>query len=115
MAASVSEDELTASVQFEERKYRQACQIVIETQKASGSWLQRQMGGGLQHRGQVDRTDGRRRAGRPPNHVGRRENLPRPRREIRCSFPVMRPCDADHPPPQGGTPTKVQNRNVPKL
>src|SRR3546814_10384364 len=36
------EDEFTASDNPEERKYRQACQIVIENQKASGSWLQRQ-------------------------------------------------------------------------
>jgi S-DNA-T family DNA segregation ATPase FtsK/SpoIIIE len=40
------EDEFTASDNPEERKYRQACQIVIENQKASGSWLQRQMGVG---------------------------------------------------------------------
>ncbi|WP_370297832.1 FtsK/SpoIIIE family DNA translocase, partial [Qipengyuania mesophila] len=40
------DDELTASDDPEERKYRQACQIVFENQKASGSWLQRQMGVG---------------------------------------------------------------------
>lgn len=40
------EDEFTASDNPDERKYRQACQIVIENQKASGSWLQRQMGVG---------------------------------------------------------------------
>ncbi|TNE49126.1 MAG: DNA translocase FtsK, partial [Sphingomonadales bacterium] len=40
------EDDFTASDNPEERKYRQACQIVFENQKASGSWLQRQMGVG---------------------------------------------------------------------
>ncbi|MCA1661891.1 MAG: DNA translocase FtsK 4TM domain-containing protein, partial [Novosphingobium sp.] len=34
----------TASDNPEERKYRQVCQIVFESQKASASWIQRQMG-----------------------------------------------------------------------
>jgi len=67
------EDDLTASDSPEERKYRQACQIVFENQKASGSWLQRQMGVGYNtaakwiERMQEDGFVG------PANHVGRRE------------------------------------------
>ena len=67
------DDELTASDDPEERKYRQACQIVFENQKASGSWLQRQMGVGyntaakwierMESEGLVSASD----------HVGRRE------------------------------------------
>ncbi|HEY6814303.1 MAG TPA: DNA translocase FtsK 4TM domain-containing protein [Croceibacterium sp.] len=67
------EDDFTASDNPEERKYRQACQIVFEHQKASGSWLQRQMGVGyntaakwiekMEHDGFVG----------PANHVGRRD------------------------------------------
>ena len=34
-----------ASDSPEDRKYRQVCQLVFESQKASASWLQRQMGG----------------------------------------------------------------------
>ena len=66
------DDELTAS-DDPERKYRQACQIVFENQKASGSWLQRQMGVGyntaakwierMESEGLVSASD----------HVGRRE------------------------------------------
>ena len=33
-----------ASDSLDERKYRQVCQLVFESQKASASWLQRQMG-----------------------------------------------------------------------
>ncbi|TCD06516.1 DNA translocase FtsK [Erythrobacteraceae bacterium CFH 75059] len=66
-------DDVTASDDPEERKYRQACQIVFEAQKASGSWLQRQMGVGyntaakwierMESEGLVSAAD----------HVGRRE------------------------------------------
>jgi len=67
------EDELTASDNPEERKYRQACQIVIENQKASGSWLQRQMGVGYNTAAKwIERMEGEGLVG-PPNHVGRRE------------------------------------------
>ncbi|ANU06963.1 FtsK/SpoIIIE family DNA translocase [Paraurantiacibacter namhicola] len=67
------EDELTASDNPEERKYRQACQIVIENQKASGSWLQRQMGVGYNTAAKwIERMEGEGLVG-PANHVGRRE------------------------------------------
>lgn len=63
----------TASDSPEERKYRQACQIVFESQKASASWLQRQMGVGYNTAAKwVERmeTDG---FVGPANHVGRRD------------------------------------------
>lgn len=67
------EDELTASDNPEERKYRQACQIVIENQKASGSWLQRQMGVGYNTAAKwIERMEEDGLVG-PANHVGRRE------------------------------------------
>ena len=67
------EDDLTASDNPEERKYRQACQIVIENQKASGSWLQRQMGVGYNTAAKwIERMEGEGLVG-PANHVGRRE------------------------------------------
>ncbi|MEE4318001.1 MAG: DNA translocase FtsK 4TM domain-containing protein [Erythrobacter sp.] len=67
------EDEFTASDNPEERKYRQACQIVIENQKASGSWLQRQMGVGYNTAAKwIERMESEGLVG-PPNHVGRRE------------------------------------------
>ncbi len=67
------EDELTASDSPEERKYRQACQIVIENQKASGSWLQRQMGVGYNTAAKwIERMESEGLVG-PANHVGRRE------------------------------------------
>ncbi len=67
------EDDLTASDDPEERKYRQACQIVIENQKASGSWLQRQMGVGYNTAAKwIERMEGEGLVG-PANHVGRRE------------------------------------------
>ncbi len=67
------EDELTASDSPEERKYRQACQIVIENQKASGSWLQRQMGVGYNTAAKwIERMEEEGLVG-PANHVGRRE------------------------------------------
>ena len=67
------EDELTASDDPAERKYRQACQIVIENQKASGSWLQRQMGVGYNTAAKwIERMESEGLVG-PANHVGRRE------------------------------------------
>jgi S-DNA-T family DNA segregation ATPase FtsK/SpoIIIE len=67
------EDEFTASDNPEERKYRQACQIVIENQKASGSWLQRQMGVGYNTAAKwIERMEEEGLVG-PSNHVGRRE------------------------------------------
>ncbi|WP_073980797.1 DNA translocase FtsK, partial [Erythrobacter donghaensis] len=67
------DDELTASDNPEERKYRQACQIVFENQKASGSWLQRQMGVGYNTAAKwIERMEEDGFVG-PANHVGRRE------------------------------------------
>jgi len=67
------EDEFTASDNPEERKYRQACQIVFENQKASGSWLQRQMGVGYNTAAKwIERMEEEGLVG-PSNHVGRRE------------------------------------------
>ena len=67
------EDELTASDDPDERKYRQACQVVFENQKASGSWLQRQMGVGYNTAAKwIERMEGEGLVG-PANHVGRRE------------------------------------------
>ncbi len=67
------DDELTASDNPEERKYRQACQVVIENQKASGSWLQRQMGVGYNTAAKwIERMEEDGLVG-PANHVGRRE------------------------------------------
>jgi S-DNA-T family DNA segregation ATPase FtsK/SpoIIIE len=67
------EDDFTASDNPEERKYLQACQIVIENQKASGSWLQRQMGVGYNTAAKwIERMEEDGLVG-PANHVGRRE------------------------------------------
>jgi DNA segregation ATPase FtsK/SpoIIIE, S-DNA-T family len=67
------EDEFSASDNPEERKYRQACQIVFENQKASGSWLQRQMGVGYNTAAKwIERMEADGLVG-PANHVGRRE------------------------------------------
>ncbi len=67
------EDEFTGSDNPEERKYRQACQIVIENQKASGSWLQRQMGVGYNTAAKwIERMEADGLVG-PANHVGRRD------------------------------------------
>ena len=56
-----------------ERKYRQACQIVFESQKASASWLQRQLGVGYNTAAKwVERMEADGLVG-PANHVGRRE------------------------------------------
>lgn len=63
----------TASDSPEERKYRQACQIVFESQKASASWLQRQLGVGYNTAAKwVERMEADGFVG-PANHVGRRE------------------------------------------
>ena len=62
-----------ASDNPEERKYRQACQIVFESQKASASWLQRQLGVGYNTAAKwVERMEGDGFVG-PANHVGRRD------------------------------------------
>jgi S-DNA-T family DNA segregation ATPase FtsK/SpoIIIE len=67
------EDEFTASDNPDERKYRQACQIVWENQKASGSWLQRQLGVGYNSAAKlIERMEEDGIVG-PANHVGRRE------------------------------------------
>ncbi|MDE1915041.1 MAG: DNA translocase FtsK 4TM domain-containing protein [Sphingomonadales bacterium] len=63
----------TASDSPEERKYRQACQIVFESQKASTSWLQRQMTVGYNTAAKwIERMEEDGFVG-PANHVGRRE------------------------------------------
>ena len=62
-----------ASDSPDERKYRQACQIVFESQKASASWLQRQLGVGYNSAAKwVERMEADGFVG-PANHVGRRE------------------------------------------
>ena len=63
----------TASDNPEERKYRQVCQLVFESQKASASWIQRQMGVGYNTASKwIERMEADGLVG-PPNHVGRRE------------------------------------------
>ncbi|MBS0254351.1 MAG: DNA translocase FtsK 4TM domain-containing protein [Proteobacteria bacterium] len=65
--------DMTASDSPEERKYRQACQIVFESQKASTSWLQRQLGVGYNSAAKwIERMEADGLVG-PANHVGRRE------------------------------------------
>jgi len=67
------EDEFTASDDPDERKYRQACQIVFENQKASGSFLQRQLGVGYNTAAKwIERMEADGFVG-PANHVGRRD------------------------------------------
>lgn len=57
----------------EERKYRQVCQLVFESQKASASWIQRQMGVGYNTAAKwIERMEADGFVG-PANHVGRRE------------------------------------------
>jgi len=66
-------DDVTASDDPEERRYLQACQIVWENQKASGSWLQRQLGVGYNTAAKlIERMEDDGLVG-PANHVGRRE------------------------------------------
>ena len=63
----------TASDAPDERKYRQVCQLVFESQKASASWIQRQMGVGYNTASKwIERMEADGFVG-PPNHVGRRE------------------------------------------
>ncbi|WP_353229859.1 DNA translocase FtsK 4TM domain-containing protein [Novosphingobium sp.] len=63
----------TASDNPEERKYRQVCQLVFESQKASASWIQRQMGVGYNTASKwIERMEADGFVG-PPNHVGRRD------------------------------------------
>jgi len=63
----------TASDNPDERKYRQVCQLVFESQKASASWIQRQMGVGYNTASKwVERMEQDGLVG-PANHVGRRE------------------------------------------
>ena len=65
--------DVTASDSPEERKYAQACQTVFESQKASTSWLQRQMGVGYNTAAKwIERMEEDGFVG-PANHVGRRE------------------------------------------
>ncbi|KUR76551.1 DNA translocase FtsK [Novosphingobium sp. Fuku2-ISO-50] len=65
--------EATASDNPEERKYRQVCQLVFESQKASASWIQRQMGVGYNTASKwIERMEADGLVG-PPNHVGRRD------------------------------------------
>ena len=62
-----------ASDNPDERKYRQVCQLVFESQKASASWIQRQMGVGYNTASKwVERMEADGFVG-PSNHVGRRE------------------------------------------
>lgn len=63
----------TASDAPEERKYRQVCHLVFESQKASASWIQRQMGVGYNTASKwIERMEADGFVG-PANHVGRRE------------------------------------------
>ncbi|MEO6041725.1 MAG: DNA translocase FtsK 4TM domain-containing protein [Croceibacterium sp.] len=67
------DDEMTASDNPDERKYRQACQVVFENQKASGSWLQRQMAVGYNTAAKwIEKMEADGFVG-PANHVGRRD------------------------------------------
>ncbi len=62
-----------ASDNPEERKYRQVCQLVFENQKASASWIQRQMSVGYNTASKwIERMEADGLVG-PANHVGRRE------------------------------------------
>jgi S-DNA-T family DNA segregation ATPase FtsK/SpoIIIE len=62
-----------ASDSPDERKYRQVCQLVFESQKVSASWIQRQMGVGYNTASKwVERMEQDGFVG-PANHVGRRD------------------------------------------
>ena len=62
-----------ASDNPEERKYRQVCQLVFENQKASASWIQRQMSVGYNTASKwIERMEADGLVG-PANHVGRRD------------------------------------------
>ncbi len=63
----------SASDSPEERKYRQVCQLVFESQKVSASWIQRQMGVGYNTAAKwVERMEADGFVG-PANHVGKRD------------------------------------------
>jgi len=63
----------SASDNPEERKYRQVCQLVFESQKASASWIQRQMGVGYNTASKwIEKMEADGLVG-PANHVGRRD------------------------------------------
>ncbi len=63
----------SASDSPDERKYRQVCQLVFESQKISASWIQRQMGVGYNTASKwVERMEADGFVG-PANHVGRRD------------------------------------------
>jgi S-DNA-T family DNA segregation ATPase FtsK/SpoIIIE len=67
------EDIDAASDNPDDRKYRQVCQLVFESQKVSISWLQRQMGVGYNTAAKwVERMENDGYVG-PANHVGRRD------------------------------------------
>ena len=67
------EDIDAASDSPEERKYRQVCQLVFESQKVSASWIQRQMGVGYNTAAKwVERMEADGFVG-PANHVGKRD------------------------------------------
>lgn len=62
-----------ASDNPDERKYRQVCQLVFENQKASASWIQRQMSVGYNTASKwIERMEADGLVG-PANHVGRRD------------------------------------------
>ncbi len=62
-----------ASDSPDDRKYRQVCQLVFESQKISASWIQRQMGVGYNTASKwVERMEADGFVG-PANHVGRRD------------------------------------------
>ncbi len=59
----------------EDEQFRKACQIVFESQKASTSWIQRQMRIGYNSAARlIDRMEDEGMVS-PPNHIGRREVL----------------------------------------
>ena len=67
------EDVDSSSDNPEDRKYRQVCHLVFESQKVSISWLQRQMGVGYNTAAKwVERMENDGYVG-PANHVGRRD------------------------------------------
>ena len=63
----------SASDNPDDRKYRQVCQLVVESQKVSASWIQRQMGVGYNTASKwVEKMEADGFVG-PANHVGRRD------------------------------------------
>ncbi|MGQ2936062.1 MAG: DNA translocase FtsK, partial [Sphingopyxis sp.] len=59
----------------EDRMYAKACQIVVESQKASTSWLQRQLRIGYNSAARLIERMEEEGLVSPPNHVGRRDVL----------------------------------------